>query len=104
MRCGSRENNTENIHFDLNNRDYLMTSVPIGKDFIISSRIDITRRNKPEKTADDNGAVLSHTFEHAYGILLVTNDNRVEFANQAYCEIFDLKDCPEICRIFRQVR
>ena len=87
---------TENIHFDPNNRDYLMTSAPIGKDFIISSRIDITETKQAQRnlqtTMERFYRILSNM---PYGILLVTNDNRVEFANQAYCEIFNLKDCPE---------
>ncbi len=29
-----------------------------------------------------------------FGILLVTDDDRVEFANQAFCDIFSLKDSP----------
>jgi PAS domain S-box-containing protein len=32
--------------------------------------------------------------EMQFGILLVTDDNRVEFVNQAYCAIFDLEDSP----------
>lgn len=30
-----------------------------------------------------------------FGILLVTNQDRVEFANQAFCDIFGLKDSPD---------
>ena len=29
-----------------------------------------------------------------YGILLVTDEGRVEFANTAFCEIFGLEDLP----------
>ncbi len=29
-----------------------------------------------------------------YGILLVTDDDRIEFANQAFCNMFGLKDSP----------
>lgn len=29
------------------------------------------------------------------GILVVSNDNRAEFANQAFCDLFDLDDSPE---------
>jgi PAS domain-containing protein len=28
------------------------------------------------------------------GVLLVTNDGVVEFANQAFCDLFDLEDHP----------
>jgi PAS domain S-box-containing protein len=30
-----------------------------------------------------------------FGILLVTDDNKVEFTNQAFCDIFGMKDSPE---------
>ena len=30
-----------------------------------------------------------------YGILLVSDENRVEFANQKFCDIYDLKDTPK---------
>jgi PAS domain S-box-containing protein len=33
--------------------------------------------------------------EMPYGILLVTDEDRVEFANQAFCDMFSLRDCPE---------
>ena len=86
---------TENVHFDFNNRDYLMTSASIGKDFVISSRIDITDTKRAQRdlqtTLDRFYRMLS---EIPYGILLVKSDDRVEFANQTFCEIYHLKDCP----------
>ena len=30
-----------------------------------------------------------------FGILLVTDEDRIEFANQVFCDIFSLKDSPE---------
>ncbi len=30
-----------------------------------------------------------------FGIVLVTDENRIEFANQAFCDMFSLKDSPE---------
>jgi PAS domain S-box-containing protein len=37
-------------------------------------------------------SILSNMYA---GILLVTDENRVEFANPAFCDYFDLKDSPE---------
>lgn len=57
--------------------------------------IDITERKRAEK-------VLETTLQRFYailsnlnsGVLLVTNDNRVEFANRAFCGLFGLGESP----------
>ncbi|HXX55155.1 MAG TPA: PAS domain S-box protein [Methanoregula sp.] len=57
---------------------------------------DITRRKAAE---DQIQATLQRFYlilaGMPYGILLVTDEDRVEFANQAFCDIFGLTDCPE---------
>jgi len=67
-----------------------------GIEHILFSTLDITERKKIEE-------VLQSTLKKFYnilsgihfGILLVTDENIVEFANQAFCEIFNLKDSPD---------
>lgn len=57
--------------------------------------IDITQHRRTEK-------VLETTLQRFYtilsnlnsGVLLVTNDNRVEFANRAFCGLFGLEESP----------
>ena len=57
--------------------------------------IDITERKRAEEvlrtTLQRFYAVLSNMYA---GILLVADDGRIEFANQAFCNIFDLLDSP----------
>ena len=57
--------------------------------------IDITERKRVEEvlrtTLQRFYAVLSNMYA---GILLVADDGRIEFANQAFCNIFDLLDSP----------
>ncbi len=58
--------------------------------------IDITRRKEAEealqRTLQRFYTVLSSMYG---GLLLVTDEGRVEFANQALCDYFDLNDSPE---------
>jgi PAS domain S-box-containing protein len=62
----------------------------------ISSALDITDRKKAEE-------VLQTTLQRFYlmfsglqdGVLLVSGDDRVEFANQALCDIFGMKELPQ---------
>ena len=62
---------------------------------LLSSGEDITDRKKSEES-------LQNTFQRfyrilagmPYGLLLVTDDDRVEFANQAFCDIFGFKESP----------
>ena len=57
--------------------------------------VDITERKRAEEvlrtTLQRFYAVLSSMYA---GILLVADDGRIEFANQAFCDIFDLLDSP----------
>jgi PAS domain S-box-containing protein len=54
--------------------------------------------NQRKKAEDDLRSNLSRfktVISSLYGaVLLVTNDGVVEFANQAFCDLFLLKDCP----------
>ena len=56
---------------------------------------DITERKRAEDVLQTNlqrfYAVLSSMYA---GILLVADNGRIEFANQAFCDLFDLKDSP----------
>ena len=60
---------------------------------------DITERKRAEE-------LLQTTLQRFYtilssmygGVLLVTDEGRVEFANQAYCDLFDLDDLPSDLR------
>ena len=57
--------------------------------------IDITERRQMEEklqiTLQRFYRILSNM---QYGILLVTDENRTEFANQAFCDMFGLEDTP----------
>ena len=56
---------------------------------------DITERRQAEETVQTAlqrfYAVLSGTYA---GLLLVASDDRVEFANQAFCDLFELEESP----------
>ncbi len=56
---------------------------------------DITRRKQTEEKLQ---TILQRLYlilsSMQYGILLVTNDGSVEFANQAFCDMFGLHDSP----------
>ena len=85
---------------------YLQQTIPIkdseGQIFsAMQISTNITERKKIEEA-------LHTTLRRFYlilsslrsGILLVTDDNRVEFVNQAFCEVFGLKESPdELLRI-----
>jgi PAS domain S-box-containing protein len=70
----------------------------IGDDFL-ATLFDITER----KHAEDLQQTLLNRFYtvlsslHA-GILLVTEDGQIEFANKAFCDLFDLRCSPEDLR------
>ena len=56
---------------------------------------DITRRKEAEEQIQATLQRFYHILSGMpYGILLVTDEDRVEFANQAFCDIFGLSDCP----------
>jgi len=66
-----------------------------GKPAIIGASIDITERKRVEEKLQ---TMLQRFYlilsSMQFGILLVTDDDRVEFANQAFCDIFGFKDPP----------
>lgn len=72
--------------------------IPGTKKTIISIQ-DITERKKAEM-------VLQTTLKRFYtilgnmraSVLLVTEENKIEFANQAFCDYFDLNEAPEALR------
>jgi PAS domain S-box-containing protein len=57
--------------------------------------IDITDRKRAEEAVQTTLQRFYTALSSMYtGLLLVTDDNRVEFANQAICDYFDLDDRP----------
>jgi PAS domain S-box-containing protein len=57
--------------------------------------IDITEHNRDKKTLDTTLQRFYTILSGIYpGILLVTAENRVEFANQVFCDYFDLEESP----------
>jgi PAS domain S-box-containing protein len=60
---------------------------------------DITERKQWEQelqnTLERFYTILSSSYA---GLLLVTNENRVEFVNQALCDLFDIEDSPKSLR------
>ncbi len=68
-----------------------------GKAFIyIGTTQDITERKKNEEALQiSHDRFYSALSEMPSGILLVTNEGLTEFVNQAFCEIFDLKQNPQ---------
>ena len=58
--------------------------------------LDITERKRAEEKQQTTLKRFYHILSSMqYGILLVTNENRVEFANQRFCDIFGLEESPE---------
>ena len=66
---------------------------------ILSVVRDITERKRWEQelqnTLERFYTILSSVYS---GMLLVTNENRVEFVNQAMCDLFDIEDSPKSLR------
>ena len=57
--------------------------------------IDITDRRRMEEAKKTLGQFFSF-FSNLYaGVLVATTDGRVEFVNQAFCDLFNLHDPPE---------
>ncbi len=57
---------------------------------------DITERKRAETAKQDILQRFYHMFSSMYaGILLMTDEGRVEFANQAFCDYYGLKETPE---------
>ncbi len=48
----------EEVHFDANGRDYLLTTVLLGNDHVISTSVDITERKKMEDELKRSNAEL----------------------------------------------
>jgi PAS domain S-box-containing protein len=72
--------------------DLSVQPVPEGV-FILS--VDVTRRKLAEKQAQAELGRFHNVLATMYGgVLLVGDDNRVELANQAFCDIFGLTDSP----------
>ncbi|MDD1757423.1 MAG: response regulator, partial [Methanotrichaceae archaeon] len=64
-------------------------------DLLARQAADIIERSQAEATLQTNlqrfYAILSSMYA---GILLVTDEGQIEYANQAFCSMFDLKDSP----------
>jgi len=70
-----------------------------GTDHILIVTRDITERKRWEQELQNTlqrfYTILSTSFA---GVLLVTNENIVEFVNQAMCDLFDIEDSPASLR------
>lgn len=78
----------------------LLTRVELGGSLFLQANVrDISNRKQAEEalktTLDRFYLVLSNMSE---GLLLVTDDGRVEFANQTFCDFFGLKESPSDLR------
>ena len=86
---------------DGGNRHLIVTATVGPRDgpdrTILKAFLDITERKKVEEEArtalNRFYLVLSNM---PWGILLVTEEGRIEFANQAFCDIFGLREPPAI--------
>jgi len=78
----------------------LISAEPILKpdgriDLLICTYHDITERKRAEDTLQTELQRFYSILSSMYaGILLVKDDGRIEFANQAFCDFFDLSDLP----------
>ncbi|HEY3420262.1 MAG TPA: ATP-binding protein [Methanomassiliicoccales archaeon] len=45
---------TQETHFDANNRDYLMSIMPLGKDYVITTSVDITETKRAQRALAEN--------------------------------------------------
>ncbi len=66
-----------------------------GQRFILSFFFDITKRKQAEEALRTALQRFYTVLSSMYAsILLVGDEGRIEFANQAFCDFFDLKDSP----------
>jgi len=75
-------------------RQQMITDIS-GKKIIIETNRDITDRKRVENQLQTTLKRFYTVLSSMYGaILMVSNDNRVEFINQAFCDVFDLDELP----------
>ena len=76
-------------------KHFSISVVSTKPDHFATVFLDITKRKQAEEalqaTLQRFYAVLSTMYT---ALLLVTDESRVEFANQAFCDYFDLNDSP----------
>ena len=79
-------------------RDFLSSAETImigGEQMIVSTWLDITERKRADEalrsTVQRFHQILANIFS---GILVVTEDDQVEFANQHFCELFGIEKLP----------
>jgi PAS domain S-box-containing protein len=67
-----------------------------GEAYLLSTLIDITERKQAEATRQKFLQRVQIILSILYGgILVLNNDNRVEFANQAFCDMFEYDIPPD---------
>jgi PAS domain S-box-containing protein len=67
-----------------------------GQDYAITTIHDVTERKRAEEALQTAYQRFHIILSSLYGgILLVNNDSQVEFANEAFCNLFDLNESPE---------
>ncbi|MDS4019823.1 MAG: PAS domain S-box protein, partial [Candidatus Competibacter sp.] len=81
--------------FEPLNRHYSISAFVLEQGFFATVFEDVTERGRAgqllQATVERFYAILSNLYA---GVLLVTNESRVEFANQAFCDLFDLENSP----------
>ncbi len=75
-------------------RVVVISGITIEDDFL-ATFIDITERKRAESALQTTLQRFYNVLSSMYsGILLVTDEERIEFANQAFCDSFGLEDAP----------
>lgn len=76
-------------------RHYITTVVPLSADTYLGTGWDITKRKQAEEAVQTAMQRFYTILSSMYtGLLLVTDEGHVEFANQAFCNYFDLNESP----------
>ena len=83
-------------YFEPMDKTFHISVVSPGKGKFATIFEDITERKQAEELLQNTLLRFYNIFSSMYGaILLVTDKNRVEFVNQAFCDLFEFDDSPQ---------
>ncbi len=84
---------TKEVHLDANDRDYLMTTAPLGKDHEITTSVDITEIKRAQRATEEERSRLRTILATLpVGVAIADANGRVVEANDAMRRIWGIKE------------